>query len=258
MSRETDARRLYDTPGVGPAYRDARALPADTERLWTDVIRRAVAGTPVRLAVDVGAGTGRFTARLVDALEARVIGIERGASMIDAREPGALRSVTWVRGDAAALPIRTGVADLVMLSMVYHHFGDAAGVVRRELRRVLRAGGLVLLRTPTPETLREFEWMRFFPESLALDLARMPTSARAIDDFRASGFSCRDHSIIRQRIAANLAEYVARIRSRSFSSLQAMPDDVWAQRFAAFEAHCRAMIDRPIDEPVNLFVFEAS
>ena len=258
MSRETDARRLYDTPGVGSAYRDARALPADTERLWSDVIRRAVGATPVRLAIDVGAGTGRFTARLVDALAARVIAIERGASMIDAREPGARRSVTWVRGDAAALPIRTGAADLVMLSMVYHHFGDAAGVVRSELRRVLGAGGLVLLRTPTHETLREFEWMRFFPESLSLDLARMPTIALAIDDFRAAGFSCRDHSVVRQRIAANLAEYVVRIRSRAFSSLPAVPDDVWAQRLAVFEAHCRTLVDGPIEEPVSLFVFEAT
>ena len=258
MSSEADARRLYDTPGVGQTYRDARALPAETERVWTDVIRRAVGDTAVRLAIDLGAGTGRFTARLVDALPARVIAVERGESMVDARERGALPSVVWVRGDAAALPVRDGVADLIMLSMVYHHFGAVADVVRRELRRVLRAGGLALLRTPSHETLREFEWMRFFPESLALDLERMPTRTAAIDDFRVAGFSCRDHSVIRQRIAANPTEYVARIRSRSFSSLQAIPDHVWTERFAAFEAHCRTMADRPIDEPVNLFVFEAT
>jgi hypothetical protein len=85
----------------------------------------------------------------------------------------------------------------------------------------------------------------------------MPSRAGAIDAFRDAGFTCRDHTVVWQRIANDLTQFAARIRSRSFSSMQAMPDDVWARRLAVFEAHCRTAPDGPVDEPVNLFVFEA-
>lgn len=39
--------------------------------------------------------------------------------------------------------------------------------------------------------------------------------------------------------------------------MQVMPDDLWERRLAVFEAHCRTAPDGPVDEPVNLFVFEA-
>jgi hypothetical protein len=35
-----------------------------------------------------------------------------------------------------------------------------------------------------------------------------------------------------------------------------MPDDVWSRRLAAFEEHCRTAPDTPVDEDVDLFVFE--
>ena len=96
----------------------------------------------------------------------------------------------------------------------------------------------------------------FFPESIAFDMRRMPAHDEAVVAFCEAGFTCRRSTMVRQRIAANLAEYAARIRSRAFSSMQALPDDVWAQRLAAFEEHCRTAGDGPVDEPVNLFVFE--
>ena len=187
--------------------------------------------------------------------EARVVAVEPSDGMVSARETQPDR-VTFVRGVGEALPIRSQAADVVLMSMAYHQLRDvdaAAG----EMRRVLRAGGLTLLRTPTHETLREFAWTRFFPESLAIDLARMPSRATVEGVFTRAGFRLRDHAIVRQRIAADLAEYASRIRSRAFSSMQLMPDDVWQRRLAEFEAYCRSAPDQPVDEPVNLFVFEA-
>jgi SAM-dependent methyltransferase len=246
---------LYDTPGVATSYRASRGLPAEAVRVWVDAIRTAVAATRVRLAIDVGAGTGRFTRVLAEAVGGHVIAIEPSAGMTAAREPIEDGRATFVRGAGEALPVRTGAADVAQLSMVYHQLRDA-GAARRELRRVLRPGGLVLLRTPTHETLDDFAWMRFFPESRAIDVARIPSHAAIVRTFEDAGFRSRRHTVVWQRIAASLTDYVERVRSRAFSSMQAIPDDVWARRFAEFEAHCRTLPDHPIDEPVNLFAFD--
>jgi SAM-dependent methyltransferase len=50
------------------------------------------------------------------------------------------------------LPVRAGTLDLGFLSMVYPHFPEPAEVVA-ELRRTLRSGGHVVLRTVTLGTL---------------------------------------------------------------------------------------------------------
>lgn len=250
-----DRERLYDIPGVATTYHASRALPAETVRQWIDAIRTAVAGLDVHVAVDVGAGTGRFTGILGAAVRARVAAVERSAGMIAARDRAAAHVATFVQGDAYALPLRTGSADVLLLSMVYHQLADrAAGVA--EMRRVLRAGGRALIRTPTRETIGDFLWLRFFPEALALDLARMPSEAGLIADVGRAGLRFRGHTVIAQRIAGDLAEYVERIRGRAFSSLQALPDDTWRRGFAEFEAHCRSTVDGPVDEPVNFFVFD--
>jgi ubiquinone/menaquinone biosynthesis C-methylase UbiE len=241
----------YDRFGVAAAYRAARALPDDTVRLWTDVLRRAVVGVPMRYAVDVGAGTGRFTRVLRDATGAAVVAVEPSRGMLEAREPV---DAAPVQAAAEALPIRTGAVDLTLLSMVYHQL-RSPDLALRELRRVLRRGGVALVRTATRETLDDFVWLRCFPESLAIDRGRMPARAAIAEAFRAAGFSERTHTIVRQRIARDLAEYAARVRSRAFSSLQALPDDVWAHRLGEFERFCRAASDGPVEEPVAFFVF---
>lgn len=256
MSGE-DYARLYDTPGVAPTYREARALPTETKRLWIEVIRHAVGMRKVRLAIDVGAGTGRFTRLLADALDARVLAVETSAGMASAREAIENDRVAFVLGVAEALPLRAGSADVILMSMVYHqlHTIDAAVA---EMRRAVRPNGLVLLRTPTRETLAEFDWLRFFPKSLAIDTERMPAHGTVLAVFARAGFEYRGHTVVRQRVAANLADYAARVRSRAYTSLQALPDDVWQRRLTEFEAHCRSAPDRPVDEPINLFVFEAA
>jgi ubiquinone/menaquinone biosynthesis C-methylase UbiE len=249
--------RFYEVPGRAATYREGRALPLETTRQWVDVIRRAVGTHEVRLAVDVGAGTGRFTRILAEALGAPVVAVEPPAGMTAERETNDDASIRYVRGVAEALPMERGVADVIQMSMVYHQLRDAPTAVA-EMRRALRVGGLALVRTPTHETLSEFEWLRFFPETLDFTFARMPAQGDLLRVFTRAGLPLHEHTVIRQRIADNLAEYAARIRRRVFSSHQALPEDVWERRLAEFETYCRSASDRPVDEPVSLFVFQAA
>ena len=53
-------------------------------------------------------------------------------------------------------------------------------------------------------------------------------------------------------------EYFAKIAARAISSLQAISDEAFARGLGALERHCRETEDRPIDEPVEIFLFGAA
>ncbi len=123
----------------------------------------------------------------------------------------------------------------------------------------LGPGGHVVVRNPTREShIEGYEFLRFFPEALDLELRRMPSRQTLIQAFLGRGFSRIAHQIIYQRFAANHADYLRKIRLRGLSSLAAISDEAFAGGLRAFETHCRAAErGEPIYEPVELFVFGA-
>lgn len=244
----------YHDPAVAAAYREARALPDDVLAVWADALRKLLPDARPRIVVDLGCGTGRFTTMLARTFAVAVLGLDPAPAML--RECRAAGAGVLTAARAETLPLRDGSVDLVFLSMVYHHL-DAARAVP-ELARVVRPGGHVVVRNATRDILDGFEYKRFFPETRALDEARMPSRAGLVAAFGGSGFEPAGHRCVQHRIAPGYEAYLDKISRRVFSDLQALPDDLFAARLAAFSAHCRARAaaaDGPIDEPVDLFAF---
>ncbi len=106
-----------------------------------------------RRAIDVGCGTGRWTARL------SAIGIDASSAMLAVAANKGLRGRLAV-GDAAALPVATGVADLVLCALTFGHVGDQAGAMR-EFARVLQPGGALILTDFHPNAAAR-GWRRTF------------------------------------------------------------------------------------------------
>jgi SAM-dependent methyltransferase len=93
---------------------------------------------PGRTVVDLAAGTGKLTRRLL-ATGAEVVAVEPVAEMRAALPAGARA----VDGMAEAMPLTTSSADAVAVAQAFHWFdGDAALV---EIHRVLRPGGALAL-----------------------------------------------------------------------------------------------------------------
>ena len=92
---------------------------------------------PGRTAVDLGAGTGKFTPRLL-ATGARVIAVEPVAEM-RARIAEAAPGAEIRAGDATALPLADGEADAIVCAQAFHWFATAAALA--EMRRALKIGG---------------------------------------------------------------------------------------------------------------------
>lgn len=107
-----------------------------------------------RHAIDIGCGTGRWTARL------GALGFDASAAMlaVAARKPG-LRGRLAV-ADATALPIATRSADTVLCALTLAHIRDQSAALR-EFSRILEPGGTLVITDFHPEAAAQ-GWRRTF------------------------------------------------------------------------------------------------
>jgi SAM-dependent methyltransferase len=98
--------------------------------------------------IDVGCGEGRAARELVKLGYRRIIGVERSPTLALAAATAA-PPVPVLIGDAAALPVADGSADLVLACMSLLDMDDFDGAVS-EIGRVLRPGGRLCLAVVHP------------------------------------------------------------------------------------------------------------
>jgi 2-polyprenyl-6-hydroxyphenyl methylase/3-demethylubiquinone-9 3-methyltransferase len=101
--------------------------------------------------VDVGCGGG-LLAPHVAALGYRHVGVDLTTSAL---QQAAERGVAVLRGDATALPLPDGCADVVSAGEIFEHVPDLPAAVR-EACRVLRPGGLLVADTVNATALARF------------------------------------------------------------------------------------------------------
>lgn len=95
--------------------------------------------------LDVPVGTAIFTSSVYARFpNATIIGVDSSMGMLrkarERFEQRGLRNVCLVRADVAALPVRNGVADIVLSMNGWHAFADKRRATA-EMRRVLRKDG---------------------------------------------------------------------------------------------------------------------
>lgn len=102
---------------------------------------------PEWTVADVGCGTG-YLLPVLSRYFARVIAVEPVEAMRELAQERCAKAdcsnVELRAGELSALPMRDGEADLAMAVLVLHHVPDAEAAVR-QMRRVLRGGGQVLI-----------------------------------------------------------------------------------------------------------------
>jgi SAM-dependent methyltransferase len=110
---------------------------------------RAEAGRAPRI-LDAGCGTGTNLERL--AARGTTVGLDLSDEALRFAKS---RGVTVVRGDLHALPFRHGSFDAVTsFDVLYHLWVKDDAQAMAEMARVLRKGGVMLLRLPAFEALR--------------------------------------------------------------------------------------------------------
>jgi SAM-dependent methyltransferase len=153
MKPKVEPGRGPDSPAPRPSHL-ATGKPADPGQFVLE--RRARLVRPLLPAhaghlVDFGCGNGAQTFRFLDRFE-QVTGVDMVAAELDAftaesRRLGLEARVRTVLTDGGPLPLAAGCADVVTSFTVLEHVGDERAALR-ELRRVLKPDGLLILTVP--------------------------------------------------------------------------------------------------------------
>jgi ubiquinone/menaquinone biosynthesis C-methylase UbiE len=126
-----------------------RALTYRLRRRSEEVIaaiRTHAQGSP-RDLLDVGPAEGKVLSRIQDAFpELRCIGLEYSQELIDACTDSRLH---MIQGDALTPPFPDASFDIVTATAFIEHVADPQKLLK-EIHRVLRPGGIVILTTPQP------------------------------------------------------------------------------------------------------------
>ena len=224
-------------------YDRGRSLPPEAIAVWMAIARR-YAGDAKRI-LDLGSGTGRFTAALAETFDAFVVAVEPSRGMqAQAATKQTPPRVNQLTAFAEALSLADASIDLAWLSNVIHHFDDLPRATH-ELRRVVEAGGTVLVRGAFGR-VDDSTLYRFFPGTQAFVDDSFPTVPEIFAAFEGAGFTSFYHERVEQLVANSLAEMVPRLRLRADTTLEHLSDE-------EFEAGLRAIEQAAKTETGPLF-----
>ena len=168
------ADAAFDDPRLAAIY-DA----LDPDRSDLDAYVGMVEGFGARSVLDLGSGTGVFALRLADR-GVEVIGVEPAAASLDVAraKPGSER-VTWIHGDASAIPAGVTVDAVTMTANVAQVFVTDADwrSMLAAVHAALRPGGRLLFETRDPTRRAWEEWT----EELTRSTTDIPGVGRVSD-----------------------------------------------------------------------------
>ena len=250
---------FYARGDIAERYERSRALPADVEGRWGDLLAEH-AGMRPATSVDLGCGTGRFTRVLASAFGGRVVGVDPSRPMlrVAAAALESIPGVVLVQGRAEEIPLAPRCADLVLMSMSYHHVADKPAALA-SVRRTLRERGTLCVRTCTADALDSYLYQRFFPEARRFDEERFPSRRGLAHAVAAAGFVLKESITVRERVADDLRTYRDNVAVRAHSDLQFLTDEQFAAGMGQFDRWLASQgVQAPVFHDVDLFSFTAA
>jgi SAM-dependent methyltransferase len=237
------------------AYRRARTLSPEILARWSDAVA-PFADPSAERVLDLGAGTGQFVEPLAEWFAADVVAVEPSDAMRAELRAGAPADrVSVIAGVAEHLPLATDAVDVAWLSTVVHQFDDRTAAVR-ELRRLLRSGGLVFVRGFfADQTITGL--LADFP-GIDRAAATFPPTDAVVDEFATGGFATVAVVDVVEPWRFELATWVERARSirHTDSALRPLTDAEFEAGLDAITAvHGADSGLVPSDATLRLLVF---
>ena len=286
MNRELAMKNAYIETGTAERYDSARLLPAETMTLWMDAIAASVPKHEIKKILDLGCGTGRFTAALGAAFDCPVIAVEPSVAMLDVAKSNLPEApavaggsiperhsnldsrsdlsqhsnlhfnIEWKQAAAENLPLEGEAVDLVFMSQVFHHLAEPAQALK-EINRVLTPGGYLTIRNGMREENGKLAWLEFFPGARKIEEQRTPSRAELTEAVRGRSFDLISQRTINQLFASSYVEYFEKISRRGLSALIAISDQDFETGLQRFRKWANSQPRNvPVYEPVDLFIFQ--
>jgi SAM-dependent methyltransferase len=246
----------YDKTNIPAVYDSGRDYSPKVLTGWLDVVSRLIPKDIVSEILDIGCGTGRYSAALAAHFDARVVAVDPSEKMLAEARKKVSERVRYERASAESLPLPDACVDVVFMSMVFHHFDnpDQAG---RECRRVLRRGGAVCLRAATIDRIGTCPYVPLFPQSRAIlnDVLQSQETIETI--FANAGFYLVSHQLVRSEVAGNFHAYAEKLAFRADSILVQLSDQEFQTGLVALREHAATAPQEPVIELVDFFVFDS-
>lgn len=219
-------RRIdYDTEQYQD-YARGRALTGPQREAWISAFTAVLPERRPLAGLDVGSGTGRFAPALAEAF-GPVTGVEPAVRMREvAQAQSSHPGVRYLAGCAEDMPVPSGRADYALMFLSWHHVQDKPRAAR-ELARVLRPGGRLLLRGNFSDHHPRPWWLEYFPRGLEADAALFQPLYEVIEMFTADGWRVASFGMITEPSYGTRGDMLGRLRLRTLSFFaQLSPDEV--------------------------------
>lgn len=247
----------YDQTAIPSAYDAGRSYAPAVLELWLGKLDSVIGRKHIDNILDLGCGTGRYSATLSDHFGAQVVAVDPSQKMLSEARRKQASCVRFLRGSGEAVPLDDHTVDMVFISMVFHHFIDPARVAQ-ECRRVLRQDGVVCLRGGSAEQIDAYPHVEFFPGARSLMMRDLASVAAIKATFAGAGFGHTHHEVVASEVAGNWSAFAEKIAHRADSFLVRLADTEFAAGLAALQEHARtAPSSESVIEPVDFFAFHA-
>ena len=246
----------YDTTTMPAVYDAGRGYSRQTLDMWLAAIEAAAGGSRrIEAILDLGCGTGRYSGALAEHFGAAVTAVDPSEKMLAESRRKNAPNVTCLQGHGEQLPLGDGSVDMVFMSMVFHHFADP-GQVARECHRVLRPGGVVVLRGASTDQIAGYPYLPFFPRTEQLIRAALSSVEEMTAPFRDAGFEPAAPVVVMSEVGGSWTEYAEKVALRADSILVQLSDDEFAEGLAALRVFAAQQAPgEPVVEPVDLLAF---
>ena len=195
--------------------------------------------------IDLGCGTGRWTIPIARRTGCEAVGLDSSEAMLaKARAKDDRGLVTWMHGDCEKLRLEQDGFDCALMSLMMHHLEDHLSTFRGVLR-ILRPGGVFLIRQGTLEDILRDPMHRFFPEAVTIDRRRTPFRSEIECWLDEAGFNPVKVETFKQHTYSSNMRLLEEIEKRVCSALRIIDDEAFAAGLARFKAYLR----RPADDP---------
>ncbi len=195
----SESNPLYDDPALAAAYARVTASNVYNAAYERPAVRDVLGDVRGRDVLDAGAAAGEHSAWLVEN-GARVVALDASEAMVRLARARLGDAATVLRADLAQpLPLADASFDVVLSSLTLHYLEDWNPALR-ELARVLRPGGRLVLSTHHPfvtlEMVDDYHALRRIDDafgSFAADAVPVRYYHRSLErivaDLRAGGFT---------------------------------------------------------------------